>query len=90
MPVVCVTVNLYPGFPRGTAVKNPPANAGDARDAVSTPGLGRFPGEVSGNAPVFLPGKLHGDRSLLLSMGSQGVRHDSQHALGCLKLTLKH
>ena len=30
-------------------VKNLPANAGDVRDAVSIPGLERFPGEVSGN-----------------------------------------
>ena len=30
-------------------VKNPPANAGDARDAGSIPGLGRFPGEGNGN-----------------------------------------
>ena len=29
------------GFPGGTAVKNPPANAGDVRDAGSIPGLGR-------------------------------------------------
>ena len=49
MPVVCVTVNLYPGFPRGTAVKNPPANAGDARDTSSIPGSGRSPGGGNGN-----------------------------------------
>ena len=30
-------------------VKNPPANAGDARDVGSIPGLGRSPGEGSGN-----------------------------------------
>ena len=30
-------------------VKNPPANAGDARDAISIPGLGRFPGGGHGN-----------------------------------------
>jgi len=30
-------------------VKNLPANAGDVRDAVSIPGLGRFPGEGNGN-----------------------------------------
>ena len=30
-------------------VKNPPANAGDARDAGSIPGLGRFPAEGNGN-----------------------------------------
>ena len=32
------------------AVKNPPANAGDVRDAVSISGLGRSPGEGHGNA----------------------------------------
>ena len=31
------------------AVKNPPANAGDIRDAVSVPELGRSPGEEHGN-----------------------------------------
>ena len=30
-------------------VKNLPANAGDARDADLTPGLGRSPGEGNGN-----------------------------------------
>ena len=30
-------------------VKNPPANAGDARDVGSIPGLGKSPGEGNGN-----------------------------------------
>ena len=30
-------------------VKNPPANAGDARDVGSIPGLGRSSGEGNGN-----------------------------------------
>ena len=30
-------------------VKNPPANAGDARDVGSIPGSGRFPGKRNGN-----------------------------------------
>ena len=30
-------------------VKNPPANAGDMRDAGSIPGLGKFPGGGHGN-----------------------------------------
>ena len=30
-------------FPGGTLVKNPSANAGETRDAGSTPGLGRSP-----------------------------------------------
>ena len=29
------------GIPGGSVVKNPPANAGDARDVGLTPGLGR-------------------------------------------------
>ena len=32
---------LYVGFPGGTVVKNPPANAGDTREAGSIPGSGR-------------------------------------------------
>ena len=37
------------GFPDGTVIKNPPDNAGDARDAGSVPGLGRSPGVGNGN-----------------------------------------
>ena len=33
----------------GMVVKNLPANAGDARDAESIPGLGRSPGGGNGN-----------------------------------------
>ena len=37
-------------FPGGSSVgKNPPANAGDARDVGSVPGSGRFPGVGNGN-----------------------------------------
>ena len=35
--------------PSGAVVKSPPASAGDARDAGSTPGSGRFPGIGNGN-----------------------------------------
>ena len=35
---------LHKGFPSGAVVKNPPANAGDARDRGSIPGCGRSPG----------------------------------------------
>ena len=34
------------GFPRGSVVKNPPANAGDIRDTGLIPGSGRSPGAV--------------------------------------------
>ena len=37
------------GFPGGTVVKNPSANAGDARDAGLIPELGRSPGGGNGN-----------------------------------------
>ena len=37
------------GFPGGAVVKNPPTNAGDARDAGLMPGLGRSLGEENGN-----------------------------------------
>ena len=32
------------GFPCGTMIKNPPANARDTRDSGSIPGSGRSPG----------------------------------------------
>ena len=38
------------GFPGGSVVKNPPANAGDARDLGLLPGLGRSPGKGNGNS----------------------------------------
>ena len=37
------------GFPGGTIVKNPPANAGDAKGEGSVPVSGRSPGEGNGN-----------------------------------------
>ena len=37
------------GFPGGAVLKNPPANAGDARDAGLIPELGRSPGLENGN-----------------------------------------
>ena len=40
---------LVRGFPGGTVVKNPSANAGDPRDTGSIPGSGRSPGEGHGN-----------------------------------------
>ena len=36
-------------FPGGTVVKNPAANAGDARDRALIPESGRFPGVGNGN-----------------------------------------
>ena len=37
------------GFPDSSALKNLPANTGDARNTGSIPGSGRVPGEGNGN-----------------------------------------
>ena len=54
------------GFLGGPVVKNLPANAVDSRDACSIPGLfGKIPWSRKWDpTPVFLPGKLHGQRSM--------------------------
>ena len=44
-------------------VKNPPANAGDIRDAGSIPGSGRSSGAGHGNPlQLFFPGEITMDR----------------------------
>ena len=40
--------STWQGFSGGSVVKNPSANAGDARDAYLIPGSGRSPGEGNG------------------------------------------
>ena len=41
-----------------TVVKNPPTNAGDARNAASIPGSGRCPGLGNGNCSSALAWKI--------------------------------
>ena len=55
--------NLW-GFPGDSAVKNPPASAGDAGDMSSIPGSGRFPGGSMATHSSISPRKSHGQRSL--------------------------
>ena len=51
------------GFPGGSVVKNMPVKAGDAG---SIPGSGKIPWRRKWQpTPVFLPGKSHGQRSLV-------------------------
>ena len=66
------------GFPGGTVVKNPPANAGDTRDAGSIPGLGRSPGVENGNPFHYSWWKLPWTEEPggLQSMELQRVRHN--------------
>ena len=50
---------------RWRSVKNLSANAEDVRDAGLIPGMGRSLGRRWQPTPVFLPGKSHGQRSLM-------------------------
>ena len=62
------------GLSGGSAVKNPPANAGAAR---STPGWGRSPGEGDGNALPYscLRNPVERGTWWATPMGSEGVGH---------------
>ena len=53
------------GFPGGTLVKNLPVNAGDVRDMGSVPGWEDPWRRKRQSTPVLLPGKSHGQRSLV-------------------------
>ena len=56
-PVDCVYILNWiiftEGFPSGSVVKNPPANAGDTGDVDSIPESGKFPGEGHDNPPQY-------------------------------------
>ena len=62
---ICFPLSCSGGWasPLVLVAKNPPATAGDTRDAGSIPGSRRSPGEGNGT-PLFLSGKFHGQRSL--------------------------
>ena len=70
---VAIWYEVTLGFPGGTAVKNLPANAGDA-----VPGSGRSPGEGSGNPLAYscLENPMDGGAWQTAVMGSQRVRHN--------------
>ena len=54
------------GFPGGAGGKEPPASAGDVRDAGLIPGLGRSPGGGRGNTLQYsCLENPHGQRSLV-------------------------
>ena len=42
-------IYMCKGFPGGVVIKNPPENAGDARDMSSVPGSRQSPGGGNGN-----------------------------------------
>ena len=60
-------------------VKNPPAHARDTRDARLILGVGKIPWRRKWQlTPVFLPGKSHGQRSLVgySPWGYKKVKYD--------------
>ena len=60
------TLLTLSSFPGGAVVKNPSVNAWDAGGSGSILGSLRSSGGGHGNwVPLFLPGKLHGQRSLV-------------------------
>ena len=61
-------------FPAGSVVKNPPANAGDARDAGSISGSGnRSEKEMATHSSILARTEEPGG---LQSLGSQRIGHD--------------
>ena len=77
------------GFPGGTVVKNPPANAEDARDMFD-PWVRRILWRrASQSAPVFLPEKSHGQRNLAgySPWGRKELNTTEQLSTASLKLT---
>ena len=76
------------GFPHGSVVENPPANAGDTGDAGSIPGLGRSPGVGNGNPLQYscLGNPMDREPGGLQSMWLQNQTRISAHALCCAVL----
>ena len=82
--VICLRM----GFQVAQLGKNLPANAGDAKDAGSISGSGRFPGEQVATHSCVLAWKIPWQRSLVgYSPCDHRVRHAwahvSTHAWGC-------
>ena len=76
--IIIRIVSMSFGFPGGSVVKNPPANAATKGDAGSIPGSGRYPGEGHGNPLQYscLENSMEEEPGGLQSMRLQGVGHD--------------
>ena len=73
-----VGIQAYKGFPGGSVVKNPSANAVDSGDVSLVPGSGRYPGKGYGCSHFILVWEIPWTEEPggLQSMGSQRVGHD--------------
>ena len=69
------------GFPGGSVIKNPPANAGGPGGADSIPGLGRYPGGGNATHSRILAWRIlrTEEPRRLQSKVLQRVRHDRVH-----------
>ena len=56
---------LWLGFPGGSVIKDPPANAGQQQTWVQSLGWEDTLQEEMATTPLFLPGKSHKQRSLV-------------------------
>ena len=76
--LAAAAVTRAQGFPDGSVVKNPPANARDARNAGLIPGSGRSPGEGDDNALWYSCLENPMDRRAwrAMSMGLQRVEQN--------------
>ena len=74
-------------------VKNPPANAGDRRDTVSIPGLGKSPGRGNGNLLQYSGLGNPMDKGAWLGYspwGSQRVGHNLVTEYGITQIHIEH
>ena len=70
------------GFPGGSVVKNPTANAGDARDSGSATGLGRSPEEGNSNPLQYSSqDNLRGAWQATVHVVAKSQTRPSMHAL---------
>ena len=74
LKIFFTTSNTYLGFPGGSVVKNPPANA---VEVGSAPGWGRWPGEENDNPLQYsCLGNTMDRRAWWATKRSQRVGHD--------------
>ena len=81
MPMLIVIgFYLTRAFQTAQVIKNLPASAGDIRDSTLIPGLGISLGRGKWQpTPVFLPGKSHGQRSLVGYIHGISESHMTEH-----------
>ena len=73
-----ILIKMFKGFPKGSAVKNSPANAGDTG---LIPGSGRSPGEGNGNSlqNSCLENSMDRGACWATVHGLQRIRHNRAH-----------